>query len=211
MTENTKIFESVSAYYSAKIKKHGATANGVDWKDGESQELRFLQLLKVCDHALAKDTELRLSICDWGCGYGGLRDYLDSCGLSLDYMGYDWSADMISEASVRYPNDTFLSGLEEPESADFIVASGIFNVKLEQGEQSWKEYIRETIDKFNKKSRKGFAFNMLTSYSDADKMRPDLFYANPFEYFDYCKKNFSPRVALLHDYPLYEFTIVVRK
>ena len=31
------------------------------------------------------------------------------------------------------------------------------------------------------------------------------------EMFDVCKQPFSPRVALLHDYPLYEFTIIVRK
>jgi hypothetical protein len=28
--------------------------------------------------------------------------------------------------------------------------------------------------------------------------------------FDTCRQRFSPRVALLHDYPLYEFTIIVR-
>ena len=28
--------------------------------------------------------------------------------------------------------------------------------------------------------------------------------------FDVCRQRFSPRVALLHDYPLYEFTIIVR-
>ncbi|MBM3138043.1 MAG: class I SAM-dependent methyltransferase, partial [Chloroflexi bacterium] len=29
--------------------------------------------------------------------------------------------------------------------------------------------------------------------------------------FDYCKVNFSKNVALLHDYKLYDFTIIVRK
>ena len=29
--------------------------------------------------------------------------------------------------------------------------------------------------------------------------------------FDLCKRRYSPRVALLHDYPLYEFTVLVRK
>ena len=51
---------------------------------------------------------------------------------------------------------------------------------------------------------------MLTTYSDADKQRDDLFYADPLRVFDICKQRFSPRVALLHDYPLYEFTIIVR-
>ena len=59
-------------------------------------------------------------------------------------------------------------------------------------------------------SRRGFAFNMLTSYSDADRMRSDLHYGDPAAYFDLCKRRFSRNVALLHDYELYEFTIVVR-
>jgi hypothetical protein len=58
-------------------------------------------------------------------------------------------------------------------------------------------------------SRRGFAFNMLTGYADADRMRPDLYYADPHAVFDRCRR-FSRRVALLHDYPLYEFTMLVR-
>jgi len=60
---------------------------------------------------------------------------------------------------------------------------------------------------------KGFSFNMLTGYSDADRMaqRPDLYFGDPLFYFDYCKRNFSRNVALLHDYGLYDFTVLVRK
>ena len=54
---------------------------------------------------------------------------------------------------------------------------------------------------------------MLTRYSDADRMsqRPDLFFGDPLFFFDYCKRNFARNVALLHDYDLYDFTILVRK
>ena len=57
----------------------------------------------------------------------------------------------------------------------------------------------------------GFAFNCLTSYSDHDKMRDYLYYADPLAIFDHCKKHYAKDVALLHDYGLYEFTILVRK
>ncbi|REM56201.1 class I SAM-dependent methyltransferase, partial [Mycobacterium tuberculosis] len=49
------------------------------------------------------------------------------------------------------------------------------------------------------------------SYSDASKMRDDLYYADPCALFDLCKRRYSKSVALLHDYGLYEFTILVRK
>jgi hypothetical protein len=52
---------------------------------------------------------------------------------------------------------------------------------------------------------------MLSTYSDPEKRRDDLFYADPCEMFDLCKRRFATRVALLHDYPLFEFTVIVRK
>ena len=45
----------------------------------------------------------------------------------------------------------------------------------------------------------------------ADRKRKDLYYARPAEYLDFCLQNFSRHVTLLHDYDLYEFTVLVRK
>jgi hypothetical protein len=59
-------------------------------------------------------------------------------------------------------------------------------------------------------SARGFGFNLLTSYSDVDRKRPDLFYAEPETVFRHCVHRFSRFVALSHDYPLYEFTVLVR-
>ena len=42
-------------------------------------------------------------------------------------------------------------------------------------------------------------------------MRADLFYGDPTFFFDHCKRKYSRNVALLHDYDLYEFTIIVRR
>jgi hypothetical protein len=39
----------------------------------------------------------------------------------------------------------------------------------------------------------------------------NLYYADPFMFFDFCKRNISPYVSLLHDYPLFEWTLLVRK
>jgi hypothetical protein len=42
-------------------------------------------------------------------------------------------------------------------------------------------------------------------------MRPDLYYGDPAFFFDHCKTHYARDVALLHDYGLYEFTLLVRK
>ena len=101
--------------------------------------------------------------------------------------------------------------MSENDIHDYTIASGVFNMNLETTDEEWKNYVINTIGTMNKLSKKGFSFNMLTSYSDKEFMRDDLYYADPLFFFDYCKKNFSKNIALLHDYQLYDFTIVVRK
>jgi hypothetical protein len=100
---------------------------------------------------------------------------------------------------------------EDLAPADFAVASGVFNVKQQTDEQTWRTYMWETIADLASLGTRGFAFNALTSYSDAGKRRQDLYYADPLEAFDRCKRTYSRFVTLLHDYPLYEFTIIVRR
>ena len=91
-----------------------------------------------------------------------------------------------------------------------MVSSGLFNVRQDVDVDAWERYVLDTLRRFAGLSRRGFAFNVLTSYSDADRMRAYLYYPNPGVLFDYCKRHFSRHVALLHDYGLYEFTILVR-
>jgi hypothetical protein len=109
-------------------------------------------------------------------------------------------------AEVRYEAGSTLGG-----PVDYVVASGTFNVRLGHEADHWQDYIEATIDEMAAASTRGFAFNCLTSYSDPDRMRPDLHYADPLALFDRCKRRYTRHVALLHDYGLYEFTIIVRK
>jgi hypothetical protein len=108
------------------------------------------------------------------------------------------------------PRVVFTDRVHELEPTDFTVASGIFNVRLDVPDDEWRAYIEATLETLAGLSLRGFAFNMLTSYSDADKMRPDLYYGDPSSFFDLCKRRYSRDVALLHDYGLYEFTMIVR-
>ena len=72
----------------------------------------------------------------------------------------------------------------------------------------WRLYIEETLRTMASLARRGLAFNALTVYSDPDRRRPDLYYADPLGRCSISASAPSPSVvALLHDYPLYEFTI----
>lgn len=199
------ILDRVGRYYSGKLAEHGATAQGVDWRDEASQELRFRQLLRVADAAQ------ELDVLDYGCGYGALVDFLRADGRPFTYLGYDISEPMVEEARRHHDGVSFVSDEAALEPHAYALASGVLNVRLEVPDDEWRAQVEVTVERLDALSTRGFAFNALTSYSDADKMRADLWYADPRELFDLCKRRYSRHVALLHDYGLWEFTVLVRK
>ena len=212
MREHKVTFDTIlmqtRQYYDKTFDVYGMSPKGVDWNSAQSQELRFEQLLKVCN------TKNFFSLNDYGCGYGALAAYMKKKKYTFQYNGYDLSAKMIEKAQKEYSNVErckFFSDKECLCAADYTVASGIFNVKLQTDIDNWQGYVLDTIRKIAKLSKKGFAFNVLTTYSDPEFMRDELFYADPLFLFDNCKRNLSRFVAVLHDYPLYEFTIIVKK
>lgn len=203
------IVENIGNYYSEKLQAHGDSAKGVDWNSTESQFLRFDQLLK-----LIPANESDFSIADLGCGYGALIDRLDTLGRPYSFYGYDVAEAMIAKAKELYQHNErahFEVASRPTKMADYVVASGIFNVRMQHSVEEWERYVFDTIDAMHETSRKGFAFNMLTAYSDADKMRDNLYYPSPEEMFGLMKKKYSRNVSLLHDYELYEFTLLIRK
>jgi SAM-dependent methyltransferase len=200
------VLGKVREFWDTKINAFGATPRGVDWKDAESQVMRFRELLRVCP-------ESGFSLIDYGCGYGALSQHLESRGVDCAYRGFDVSEAMIAHARETFGPDTsmraFSTSLEPGAKADFTLASGIFNNKNETPVEQWEVVVKETLEHIAAVSVLGFSFNMLTAYSDEDRKRPDLYYGSATTFFEYCRR-FSKRVALLHDYPLYEFTILVR-
>lgn len=201
-----KLAEVVS-YFDGKLKKHGVNAKGLDYNSAGAQEIRFEQLCKVI-HSTRP-----FSVNDYGCGYGSLADYLKGLGHRFSYTGFDVSKTMIDAAKARPGADVnwkFTAELTEMNPADYTIACGVFNLRINTPEEEWLAYVLESIENIAQLSTKGFSFNMLTKYSDKDKMRADLFYGDPTLFFDHCKRKYSRNVALLHDYELYDFTVLVR-
>ena len=199
------LLRAAAEYYTDKLRRFGETPRGVDWNSEDAQQVRFTELLGVC----AGDPMFRLN--DFGCGYGALLDRLDARCTS--YTGYDVAPAMIDAARRRYadrPGARFTGEIGDVPRADYSVASGIFSVKGAVDPETWLAHVHRTLDDLRDRSERGFAFNALTAYSDPDRMRPDLYYADPHALFERCFRRYSPRVALLHDYGLWEFTIRVR-
>lgn len=210
MKRHPAIEAAAGRYYSGKALEFGATARGVDWNSPESQALRFEQLLRVLPAGRNP-----MSLLDFGCGWGALHQHLRQSQprRSLSYTGYDISPAQLAHARrlFRGPHARFVSSLPKGARFDFAVASGVFNVRQDIGTRRWEAYVLDTLDELAARARHGFAFNMLTAHSDRDRMRRNLYYADPGRMLNHCIRRFSRHTALLHDYGLYEFTLLVKQ
>ena len=209
MTKVDNALNDLKLFFDERAKTHGAVFQSVDWNSLERQKIVFQQLLKIWINS-----QESASVLDFGCGYGALLDVLKANYNLKSYLGYDFSMSMIENALQTHAHQEeycFTSEIEKLQKADYVIAGGILSMKMQASEEEWKNYCLQKLNQLWDLSRQGMAFNSLTIYSDREKMRPDLYYADPCFLFDYCKKNFSHNVALLHDYNLYEFTILVRK
>jgi SAM-dependent methyltransferase len=199
----------VEAVYTGSLAEHGIDSRAVGWRDAESHLLRFEKLGYLLDSDAAPGA---VSVNDWGCGYGAMFGFLDRRpDVELRaYYGYDISAEMLAaaRAHVNDPRAEFINSREISRPADYTFVSGTFNVRADASDRDWGEHVKNTLVEIARQSRRGFAFNLLTSYVDWRK--DDLFYADPAEFFGFCRERISPLVTLLHDYPLYEWTIAVR-
>lgn len=209
MSKNKNLdLSKVEQLYTDNIRKFGNKAESVGWGNQEKQDLRFLKLL-----SLIEDKQDTFSVNELGCGYGELVKYCSRNGFQLgEYFGYDISEEMLKNAKdylAGIENITLFKSSELSTMADYTIASGIFNVRFDHGIQDWDLHIKSTLRDMFEHSKKGIAFNLLTKYVDFEA--DNLYYADPGYCFDFCKTELSKKVNLLHDYPLYEWTITVLK
>lgn len=208
VTDNADIITALVDFNAEQIRAHAATPPGVGWNSEHAQTIRFDQVLKVFARQGAD-----VSLNDIGCGYGALYDHMRCAGLVADYRGFEVTDTSMATARARHPElgAHCFAPMAELSPATYSVASGIFGLRLTFDADRWHRYVVDTLDLMDANSREGFAFNMLTAYSDPERMTDDLYYADPCRYFDLCKRRYGRNVALYHDYDIYDFTIVVRK
>lgn len=185
--------------YAERLGRMGPVVQALGWRDEAQQRLRF----QVMTEGL-RDLE-GASVLDIGCGFGDFCDYLRGHGHHGRYVGCDLSPDVLEVARSRHPDVTFerRDVLEHPfqaSSFDYVCMSGIFNHRLSDNEG----FVRQMLGAAFAACVTGVAANMTTSY--VDYQDPHLYYFSPDAVFRHCQ-TLTRRVALRHDYPLYEFTV----
>ncbi|MCB9991196.1 MAG: class I SAM-dependent methyltransferase [Rhodospirillales bacterium] len=205
----TESLDAIAKSYGERVKTMGSTAKAAGWRDTQTQHLRFQQLFH-----LFGDGDEAFSLIDLGCGYG---EMLKAVPEQLDerlyrYVGYDISMEMVEEGRQLFADDeriSFVCESEIEDSADYIVASGIFNHHFGTDPAVWQEHIMNTVAQMVDKAAKGAAFNIMTTHVDFQE--DYIYYADPAYMLDQCLERFGRHVRLLHDYPLYEFTVLIDK
>ena len=152
------------------------------------------------------------SVLDVGCGTGVLYNYMKEHAGDFNYTGIDLVGDMIDHARKKYPGVVFhvnsLEGLPES-SFDYIVSSGIYNVRQTVAAKSWEQFVLDDITRQFAKCRRGVVFNLLTDRADFNVEH--LYYANAGHWLKNMQDRLSRFVSLDHAHGLYEFTLAVYK
>jgi hypothetical protein len=213
------IEESQKELYLKKFRAFGEDPRSLSWNDKKSQFLRFkriAELFKYENSQLGHSHSEPFTVHEIGCGLAHFKDFLDSSGYNCTYSGSDIVADFIEHNRRKYPQCRFFlqsisDNYDEIDDAirnnDYYCLSGTFYTMENNDIKDWESFVFKAILSMFRMAKKGIAFNFLTSH--ADFYDGKLYYADPKEIIDWCIKNLSRFVVLLHDIPLYEFTVVV--
>lgn len=203
------VHRRTAAYYGAKVREHGATPLGADWRCEPTQQLRFVQLLRLCEGTDA------YSLDDLGCGYGALLHFLGRRRMlrRVDYLGIDVSPDMIASARRARPRHAhrFVVGTRSPRRADYSVASGIFNVRLDTPLAVWETFVRQTLDELSGASRLGFAVNFMEPLPAAIESPRELYRPDAQRWIGYLECALGLRIEPVRGYGLREVTLLARR
>jgi ubiquinone/menaquinone biosynthesis C-methylase UbiE len=192
-----------AALYNDRYDLYGNNLKTVGWGTSEDQILRFEMLFRGLNPK-------GKTILDVGCGLGDLIDYLDNVtGGDFNYIGVDIAEKLISSAKETYsrPNVKFYAGdvsLDILNPVDISVLSGALSFKT----TGIEKYAYETMKRMFELSKEVACLNFLSKYVDFETEKnqhysPEIMFSKA--------KEFSKRVVIYHDYPLYEFTIQLLK
>jgi SAM-dependent methyltransferase len=203
--------EDLRTHYQGLFRRYGNDHRAVQHADRVSQLKRFELLAGILPPE-------PFSVIDVGCGLGHFHDFLADRKLEFDYLGVDIVHEFIEEAERAHagvPNARFrvldVRAEELPRGYDYGVVCGVFNNRMDDNDR----FMRDVLVKLFAATAKGIAFNAISTY--VDYQDDELYYANPLEVFDFCKRRLSRKVTLRHDYVTkegsipYEYTVYVYK
>ena len=202
----SKVFQTlndVRQFIDNRVAEYGCSIQSSGWSSVESQHLRF-------DY-LCRDFDLNgKSILDVGCGKGDLVTYLRNKNVNFSqYTGIDLAQEMINLCNdkIKDQHTKFHQGtvFDTPiDGIDIALLSGSLSYRYESAVADAKA----TLEILFSASTIGVALNFLSKKVDYELDKNQHY--DPSMVLEWAL-NLSNNVTLYHDYPLYEFTLVVKK
>tara|TARA_Y200000002_G_scaffold383290_1_gene404919 strand:- start:6956 stop:7579 length:624 start_codon:yes stop_codon:yes gene_type:complete len=197
-------------YYNRILNQHGNNFKGMNWSSKKSQYIRFEKLLKISKLE-------NKSIHDLGCGNAELLNVLKIKKIKFkNYLGSDLSNKMIQLCNERFKKNKRIKfesfdilKKKNLSKYDYVITSGIFNVKNSIHETYWKKYVFKVIKKMFLSCKCGIGLNFLTF--DTTFREKKLFYMSLDELVKFLRKKISKKIVINHDYDLWEFTVFIYK
>ena len=185
--------------YNNRFDEYGRNIKTVGWGSEIDQKLRFEILLSGIDPR-------GKTILDLGCGLGDLIPYLiEKTSNDFKYIGIDVAEKLIVESKKMYDAENIIFQIGDIfsvkiEDVDLSVLSGALSFKLDGIE----EYAYSTMNRMFQISKEAACLNFLSTYVDYELPKNQHYV--PEKIFSKAMA-ISKSVKLIHDYPLYEFTI----
>ena len=152
---NKEELDHMIGEYASWYSAYGDNHQSVGWNKPKHIS-RFECLLKFWDCVSGEKT-----IIDLGCGLAHLADHMKSGNPNYSYMGIDINQSFIDINKLKHPTYAFYCGGADDftNTADVIVASGLFNRKFGDSEA----FFLKTVNKMISNSKLGCSFNCLSS------------------------------------------------
>ena len=188
--------------YNKRFDDYGNDIKTVGWGSKKDQYLRFDVLFRNINPTGKK-------ILDVGCGLGHIINYLDEKTLgNYDYTGIDIAEKLITEAKKNYQSKNrnfFVSDIFSLEqNFDIIIMSGALSYKTD----GIINYAYKSLKRMFELSNEHVCVNFLSKYVDFELDKNQHYF--PEDIFKETKK-YCKKINLINDYPLYEFTIQLKK
>ncbi|MBV8245723.1 MAG: class I SAM-dependent methyltransferase [Candidatus Eremiobacteraeota bacterium] len=200
--------EALRAHYdllAASEPKGSAVAVG--WKTDEVSQRNNASIAGVFDRERAP-----FGIYEIGCGNGRFLDFLKAHYPTAQYRGCDISERMVEATRERHPDaeievrDVLARPLAD-QSTDYVVASGVFNLRMDVTPGRWWEYVQRLLESMYRSARKGIAANFLSDQTDW--RREWGYYQSPSAVLDFARENLSRFVEMHHEFYPWEFALYV--
>tara|TARA_B100000378_G_scaffold127780_1_gene103168 strand:- start:1692 stop:2291 length:600 start_codon:yes stop_codon:yes gene_type:complete len=195
--------EIVKDFFNKLVEKYGYSPKSLDYSGEKSQKIKFNIVTEV-------GIEDNCSVLDVGCGFGDYFNYLKQRGIkNVKYCGIDISNKIVDLAKEKNSLVNVIQGnvldLSDDEKYDYVISLGFNAVKTGS---NW-ETLTQVLDKMWKLSKKGIAYNAVSTFSEAKPRK--IYFVSPAKVIDYIMNNLTYKVVFRHDYMPHDFTIFAYK